>query len=103
MRDVMIFYDRSRHQLGEKRHIQRQVQQISLRFVLLAVGVDQIRDDLVTNKKIGTIVAVTKDSFIILTGDGYLQVFEVQLEGKKRMPVKDFLLGYKLEVGTKLG
>ena len=46
MRYVMIFYDRPRHQLREKRHIQRQVQQISLRFVLLAVGVDQVRDDL---------------------------------------------------------
>ncbi len=52
---------------------------------------------------VGSIVAVMKDSFIVRCGEGYLQIFEVQLEGKKRMPVKDFLLGYKLEVGEKLG
>ena len=36
-------------------------------------------------------------------GEGFLKVLELQLEGKKRMAVKDFLLGYKLSVGTKLG
>ncbi len=51
----------------------------------------------------GTIVAVSKDSFVVKTGDGLLKVTELQLEGKKRMSVKDFLLGYKLSVGQKLG
>ncbi|WP_029230749.1 methionyl-tRNA formyltransferase [Butyrivibrio sp. VCB2006] len=66
-------------------------------------GADELRQEAVNDKKAGTIVGVLKDSFIVLTGDGYLQIFEVQLEGKKRMAVKDFLLGYKLEVGTRLG
>ena len=51
----------------------------------------------------GTIVAVSKDSFTVKTKDGYLEVLELQLEGKKRMRAKDFLLGYKLTLGCKLG
>ena len=45
----------------------------------------------------GTVVGVLKDSFDVLTGDGILRVKSVQLEGKKRMPVKDFLLGYDIQ------
>ena len=51
----------------------------------------------------GTVVAVSKDSFTVKCGAGFLKILELQLEGKKRMAVKDFLLGYKLSVGTKLG
>ncbi len=51
----------------------------------------------------GSIVAVNKDSFIIKTGKGYLDVKELQLEGKKRMTASDFLRGYPLELGTVLG
>ena len=69
----------------------------------LSDGQETTRARAIEDKIIGTVVAVLKDSFIVLTGDGYLQIFEVQLEGKKRMAVKDFLLGYKLEVGQKLG
>lgn len=69
----------------------------------LGDGKDDIRTAAYNDKAYGTVVAVMKESFVILTGDGYLQVFEVQLEGKKRMAVADFLLGYKLSVGTRLG
>ena len=58
--------------------------------------------ELVDKNEYGTIVAVLKDSFIVLTGDGYLKITELQLEGKKRMDVKAFLLGNKLEAGTVL-
>ena len=47
----------------------------------------------------GSICEVTKDSFSIVTGKGLLKVNEVQLEGKKRMEVSAFLLGYPLEKG----
>ena len=66
-------------------------------------GFDSLRAEAIINGNAGAVVAVLKDSFVVLTGDGYLQIFEVQLEGKKRMPVKDFLMGYKLLVGAKLG
>ncbi len=69
----------------------------------LGDGKDGIRAKALDDKAYGTVMAVLRDSLVVLTGDGYLQLFEVQLEGKKRMPVKDFLMGYKLEVGAKLG
>lgn len=51
----------------------------------------------------GVVYEVTKDSFKVATADGALQINELQLEGKKRMCVSDFLRGYQLENGTKLG
>lgn len=48
----------------------------------------------------GCIVAVEKDGIFVQTGDGILVLTEVQLEGKKRMPVEAFLNGYALEPGT---
>ena len=49
--------------------------------------------------KPGEIVAVEKDSIVVATGNGAVVIPELQLEGKKRMPVKDFLLGYKITPG----
>jgi len=54
-------------------------------------------------QKPGTIVRVTDDSIYVQTGDGVLELLEVQLEGKKRMQVKDFLLGHRPQAGTVLG
>ncbi len=51
----------------------------------------------------GTVCEVTKDSFLVSTGNGQIEVLELQLEGKKRMKVKDFLLGYNVKVGDVLG
>lgn len=50
----------------------------------------------------GEITEVAKDSFTVQTGEGQLQVTSVQLEGKKRMAVKDFLLGVHMETGETL-
>ena len=47
----------------------------------------------------GSVCEVTKDSFCLVTGKGVLRVKEVQLEGKKRMDVSAFLLGYPIEKG----
>ncbi|MDD6810287.1 MAG: methionyl-tRNA formyltransferase [Lachnospiraceae bacterium] len=51
----------------------------------------------------GMVAAVEKDAVYVQTGDGLLKVTEVQLEGKKRMPVKDFLLGYPIKPGEIFG
>ncbi len=51
----------------------------------------------------GTVLDVQKTYFDVMTGEGALRVNEVQLEGKKRVPVKDFLLGYKVLPGDQLG
>lgn len=49
----------------------------------------------------GTVVEVTKESLGIATERGILYFDEVQLEGKKRMDIKNFLLGNKLNIGDK--
>lgn len=51
----------------------------------------------------GSISAVTKDEIIVNCGEGRLALREVQLSGKKRMTVRDFLLGVKLQAGERLG
>ena len=51
----------------------------------------------------GTVVKVTPDALYVLTGKNLLKLNEVQIQGKKRMPVKAFLLGHKVEIGTLLG
>ena len=51
----------------------------------------------------GTITAVEKDAIYVQTKDASLKVTVVQLEGKKRMAVKDFLLGNQVKAGEILG
>ena len=51
----------------------------------------------------GSVVSVTKDFFFVKTGEGALKICELQLEGKKRMSVHDFLLGVKVQAGDLLG
>lgn len=50
----------------------------------------------------GTITAVEKAAIYVRTGEKDLKITEVQLEGKKRMSVKDFLLGCRIKVGDVL-
>ena len=51
----------------------------------------------------GTVSSVTKDTISINCGKGQLMLLSVQLEGKKRMNVKDFLLGNRIEKGDVIG
>jgi methionyl-tRNA formyltransferase len=39
----------------------------------------------------------------VRTGEGMLYPDEVQIAGKKRMPVSDFLRGYKVSPGSMMG
>ena len=55
------------------------------------------------NKTPGTVVEVTKEEIVVVCGSDLLVLREVQLEGKKRMTVKEFLLGRSIEIGTVLG
>ncbi|MEO0509120.1 MAG: methionyl-tRNA formyltransferase [Verrucomicrobiota bacterium] len=49
----------------------------------------------------GTVLAVG-DSLDIATGEGVLQIYQVQRPGGKMMPVREFLLGYVLKQGERL-
>ena len=51
----------------------------------------------------GMIVATDKQSFTVATAEGGLKILELQMEGKKRMACKDFLLGYPVSEGEILG
>lgn len=51
----------------------------------------------------GQVVSVGKDSFSVKTGDGILEIHELQLEGKKRMDTASFMRGYHIETGIILG
>lgn len=48
----------------------------------------------------GEVIKSDKE-LIIACGEKALKLIEVQLEGSKKMPIKDFLLGHKIDVGYK--
>ncbi|WP_303701496.1 methionyl-tRNA formyltransferase [Flexistipes sinusarabici] len=51
----------------------------------------------------GTLMEIDKESFTVKCGKDSLRIQELQMEGKKRTTVKNFLSGNKLEKGVKLG
>ncbi len=51
----------------------------------------------------GEVSGVDSESFTVSCGEGSLRLLEIQIEGKRRMSVHDFLLGQKVETGMKLG
>jgi len=51
----------------------------------------------------GEIVGVTAEGFLVQTGQGVLEVLEVQPAGKKTMPAKAFCNGGAVIAGVKLG
>lgn len=52
----------------------------------------------------GEILEINKDNFVVACGaETTLKILELQIEGKRRMLVRDFLNGAKIEKGEKLG
>ncbi|RLF05083.1 MAG: methionyl-tRNA formyltransferase [Thermoprotei archaeon] len=51
----------------------------------------------------GEIVEVGRDEFKVACGKNTLAIKELQLESRRRMTVKEFLSGYKIAPGIKLG
>jgi methionyl-tRNA formyltransferase len=47
-------------------------------------------------EKPGTIVEITPESVVVATGEGTLSLLEIQLPGKKRLPIKDVLHSSKI-------
>lgn len=48
-------------------------------------------------------VSLSSEGLLVDTGQGRVRIGEVQLAGKKRMSIRDFLRGYPMETGTVLG
>jgi methionyl-tRNA formyltransferase len=51
----------------------------------------------------GTVVRVSPDAMTVATGQGALEVTEVQPAGRRRMSVRDFLSGHRIELGDRFG
>ncbi|MBI4745425.1 MAG: methionyl-tRNA formyltransferase [Deltaproteobacteria bacterium] len=51
----------------------------------------------------GTVLEVNNKGIIVAAGEGYLSVKELQLEGRRRMVVAEFIRGHKIEKGMALG
>ena len=48
----------------------------------------------------GEVISADEDGITVKCGEGVLIIKELQMPGKKRVSVKDFLLGHKIEEGT---
>jgi methionyl-tRNA formyltransferase len=48
----------------------------------------------------GEIIRVQPDGIVVAAGDGSLKMTEIQAEGKRRMPVAEYLRGHKVEKGV---
>lgn len=53
--------------------------------------------------KEGEVITAPQGVLRVMTGKGALDILELQIEGGKRLPSKDFLSGRKIEPGTVLG
>lgn len=68
---------------------------------MLKIYSSQVLSDMdCSNKSAGEIVvADAKNGLIVACGEGALKLTEVQIEGGKKMPAHDFLLGNKIKAG----
>ncbi len=51
----------------------------------------------------GEIIKVSKEGIIVAASEGYVVIEELQIEGKRRMKVKEFISGHKIQYGEVLG
>jgi len=51
----------------------------------------------------GQVMEFSNDGFVLMTGDGCLLVLRVQPAGRKAMSAADYLKGYRLQRGNRLG
>lgn len=51
----------------------------------------------------GTIIKVTPQKLVVNTGDGILQLLELQPAGKRVMTAQDFINGYRIKEGDRYG
>jgi methionyl-tRNA formyltransferase len=54
-------------------------------------------------ERVGKVVQSGSEGVKVATGKGSLLITEVQLEGRKRMPVHEFLIGNEIPPGTQMG
>jgi len=71
---------------------------------LLKIFKTKIEPEIADNTKpAGTILEIKKDNILAQTGKDPIAIYELQVEGSKRLPVKEFLLGHCINPGEILG
>jgi methionyl-tRNA formyltransferase len=68
------------------------------RFILIRTTVDPTT---AAAAPPGTVVEARGDRLVIATGDGAIQVVEIQPEGKRALRARDFLAGHRLAPGDR--
>ncbi len=51
----------------------------------------------------GQVLRLTEEGFVVGTGSGAVEVLEVQPASGRRMPASDYVRGYRVQVGERLG
>ena len=69
------------------------------RFKVIASKVEKNE----TSEECGKILSVTKDGILVKCGENALLITDVQFEGKKKMPVSEFIKGNTIDTGVILG
>jgi methionyl-tRNA formyltransferase len=62
----------------------------------------EAQDEPRTSGSPGEILEIRSDCLVVATGKGSLAIYEMQLEGKRRMKAKDFLIGGGMKLGDML-
>lgn len=62
-----------------------------------------VQQNVSTTENPGTIVAVNKQSILVATGEGLLELQEIQLPNSKRLSVGQFLAGHRVTIGQQFG
>ena len=55
-----------------------------------------------SSRKPGTLIRADREGLLVATRRNCLLIRDIKLEGKKRLPVSDFLNGYPVEIGINL-
>lgn len=67
------------------------------------IGEDVYSAEELEGKAPGTVLAATAEGLDIAAGGGVLRVSEIQMPGKRRVEIKEYLKGNSIEIGTVLG
>jgi methionyl-tRNA formyltransferase len=67
----------------------------------IRLNIDRVRPASVPAELTPGTIAQTADKLVIVTGDGGLEILELQAAGKRSMPTSDFLRGYRPQIGER--
>ncbi|RMG00938.1 MAG: methionyl-tRNA formyltransferase [Planctomycetota bacterium] len=73
-----------------------------VRLIIGKSVVDSLRDD-ETPVSPGTVLSAGKEGVRVMTGEGVLRILELQPAGRRMMRAEEFVRGYRIEAGHRLG